>query len=119
MADIRLFDVNGNIVRFTLKHATTGAPLTGLGSASSGLIVSTICDNEASATPYTVAAGNVETITTLGTFAAPTSGKCRFKEVDATNHPGLYEFQVADARFAVAGARSLVITDRPPLGGPG
>jgi uncharacterized metal-binding protein len=30
--------------------------------------------------------------------------------VDAVNHPGLYEFQFADARFAVSGARRMVIT---------
>jgi hypothetical protein len=29
---------------------------------------------------------------------------------DATNHPGLYEFQFADARFSVANSRKLVIS---------
>lgn len=56
------------------------------------------------------AAGNVETIATLGTYAAPTAGKCRFKQVDATNHPGLYEFQFADARYSVASSKRLVIS---------
>ena len=60
------------------SSVTTGAGLAGLTNASSGLIVSTIADNEATATAYTVAAGNVETITTLGTYAAPTASKCRF-----------------------------------------
>lgn len=46
----------------------------------------------------------------MGTFATPTATKCRFKEVDATNHPGLYEIQIANARYAVTSARSLVIT---------
>ena len=97
-------------VKILDSSATTGEGLTGLTSASSGLIVSTIADNEATATAYTVAAGNVETITTLGTYAAPTSGKCRFKEVDATNHPGVYEIHLADARFAVSSAKSLLVS---------
>jgi hypothetical protein len=99
-----------NIVRFVLRHSITGQGLTGLSNASSGLIIATITDNEAATTTYTVAGSNVETITTLATYAAPTSGKCRFKEVDATNHKGLYEFQFADARFSVSSARSLRVS---------
>ena len=110
MADLRAHSSTSNLVRFTLKHATTGDGLTGLSSASSGLIISTIADNEATATAYTVAGSTIETITTLGTFAAPTATKCRFKEVDATNHQGLYEFQFADARYSVASAKRLVIS---------
>jgi hypothetical protein len=110
MADIRKHSSTSNVIRFTLKNSTTGQGLTGLTSASSGLIISTICDNEATATTYTVAGSNVETITTLGTFAAPSSSKCRFKEVDATNHPGVYEFQFADARFSVASAKRLIVS---------
>lgn len=110
MADLRKHSSTSNLIRFTLKHATTGDGLTGLSIASSGLIISTIADNEATATTYTVAGSTIETIATLGTFAAPTAIKCRFKEVDATNHQGLYEFQFADARFAVASAKRLVIS---------
>lgn len=100
------------VLRVKLRDSsvTTGAGLTGLTSASTGLVISTIADNEASATAYTVAGSTIETITTLGTYAAPTATKCRFKEVDATNHPGLYELQIADARFAVASAKSLTIS---------
>lgn len=97
-------------VKILNSSVATGAGLTGLTSASSGLIISTIADNEATATAYTVAASNVETITTLGTYAAPTAGKCRFKEVDATNHKGVYEIQIADARFAVSSAKSLLVS---------
>ena len=106
------FDQNSVIVRVKIldSAATTGAGKTGLTSSSSGLIVSTIADSEATATVYTVAASNVETITTLGTYAAPTSGKCRFKELDATNHPGVYELQFADARFSVAGSKSILVS---------
>jgi len=92
------------------SSATDGSGLTGLDHTSSGLIISTIADNEATATAYTVAGSTIETIATLGTFAAPTATKCRFKEVDSTNHPGLYEIQIADARWAVSGATSLIIT---------
>lgn len=101
-----------NILRVKILDSTSaaGAGLTGLTSASSGLKISTIANNEATATVYTVAGSTIETITTLGTFAAPTATKCRFKEVDATNHPGLYEIQIADARFAVANAKALIVS---------
>jgi hypothetical protein len=108
--ELRKFGATSNIVRFVLRHNITGQGLTGLSSASSGLIIGTIADMEATTVTYTVAAGNVETITTLGTYAAPTTNKCRFKEVDATNHPGLYEFQFVDTRFSVGSARALRIT---------
>jgi hypothetical protein len=100
------------VLRVKLLDSTSivGAGLTGLTSASSGLIISTIADNEASATAYTVAGSTIETITTLGTYAAPTATKCRFKEVDSTNHKGIYELQIADARFAVANAKELLIS---------
>ena len=97
-------------VKILDSTSTTGAAKTGLTSASSGLIISTIADLEATATAYTAAGSTIETITTLGTFAAPTATKCRFKEVDATNHPGLYEIQIADARWAVSNANSVIVT---------
>lgn len=97
-------------VKILNSSVSTGAGLTGLSSTSSGLIISTIADTESTATAYTVAASNVETITTNGTFAAPTAGKCRFKEVDSTNHKGVYEIQIADARFNVSNAKSLLVS---------
>lgn len=87
--------------------SASGNGKTGLTYTSSGLIVSVIADNEAATTTYTAAGSTIETITTLGTFAAPTSGKCRFREVDSTYQPGVYELQIADARWAVSGARSV------------
>ena len=95
-------------VKIHNTSVTTGAGLTGLTSGSSGLIVSTIADTEATATAYT--GSNLETITTLGTWANPTSGKARFKEVGATNHPGIYEVQLANTRWAVSGARSIIVS---------
>lgn len=110
MPDIRNRGDTSNTVRFTLKNRATGLPLTGLTSGFAGLIISTIADNESSPITYTVNGTTVETISTLGTFAAPSSGKCRFREVDPTYHPGLYEFQFADSRFAVANSKRLVIS---------
>ena len=97
-------------VKIRNSSVSTGAGLTGLTSASSGLIISTIADNEATATAYTVAGSTIESITTLGTYSAPTATKCRFKEVDSTNHKGIYEIQIADARFAVSSAKSVLIS---------
>lgn len=97
-------------VKILDTSSTSGAGKTGLAFNTSGLVISVIADNESSATVYSVAASNIETITTLGTFAAPTTNKCRFKEVDATNHAGLYEVQLADARWAVSNARSFILS---------
>ena len=107
---IRRHSSTSNILRVVLRSSATGAGLTGLAHDTSGLIISTVCDNEASATTYTVAGSTIETVASLGTFATPTATKCRFKEVDSTNHPGLYELQFADARFAVASAKQLDIS---------
>ena len=97
-------------VKILDSSLTTGGGLAGLTSASAGLRISTIADNESSPVSYTVAGGTVESIATLGTYAAPTAGKCRFKEVDATGHPGVYEIQLADARMDVAAAKSLLVS---------
>jgi hypothetical protein len=107
---IRRHSSTSNILRVVLRSSVTGNGLTGLAHDTSGLIISTVCDNEASATTYTVAGSTIETVATLGTFAAPTATKCRFREVDATGQKGLYELQIADARFAVAGAKQLDIS---------
>lgn len=99
------------ILRVLLRDLSdnNGSGKTGLASTTASLLIATMADNEAVPVVYT---GNVtvETIATLGTYAAPTATKCRFKEVDATNCPGLYEIQFADARFAVASAKSLHVT---------
>ena len=100
------------ILRVKLRSSAvaTGAGLTGLTSATAGLVIGTIADNEATTTKYRASSSEVESIATLGTYAAPTAGKCRFKEVDATNHPGLYEIQIADARLAVSNAKSAIVS---------
>lgn len=102
------------VLRVKLRQDTTGAKpgngITGLTSASTGLSISTIADNEAAPTAYTSAGSTIENIATLGTYAAPTATKCRFKEVSSTSNPGVYELQIADARFAVSSAKSLLVS---------
>ena len=89
---------------------TEGDPFTGLAFNTASLSIATIANNEATANVDTTAAtSSVETIATLGTYATPTAGFVRFKEVDATNMPGLYELQWENARYAVAGAKYLDI----------
>lgn len=102
--------VTSLIVRIKIYSQATAYPsgLTGLTSASAGLIIGTIADNEATTTAYTVAGSTIESISTLGTYAAPTATKCRFKEADATNHPGVYELQFANARYATGGKYLLI-----------
>lgn len=101
-----------NIFRVKIRDLSSnnGVGKTGMAFGDAGLIISTICDNEVAAVAYTQAGGTIEAVTTNGTFAAPTATKIRFKEVDATNHPGLYEIQIADARMAVVGAKALTLT---------
>lgn len=92
------------------NSSTTGGALVGLTTTSSGLLISTICDVEATATAYSAAGSTIDTIATLGTYVAPTTGHCRFKEVDSTNHPGEYELQFSNSRFAVANASYIDVT---------
>lgn len=112
MKQIIIPGATSNILRVKLldSSSTVGAGLTGLTFSSTGLIISTICDNEASPTVYTQAGSTIEAVTTLGTFAAPTATKCRIKELDSTNHKGGYEIQFADARFNVVSSRSMLIS---------
>jgi hypothetical protein len=101
-----------NILRVKIRDLSdnNGNGKTGLLFSSTGLIIGTACDNEATSTAYTAAGSTTQTVATLGTYAAPAATKASFKEFDATNHPGTYELQLADARFAVAGAKRLQIS---------
>lgn len=87
---------------------TAGLGKTGITNATANLKVGVIADVEPTSTNYTGA--NLETIATLGTYAAPSSLKVRIKLVDDTYHPGIVELHIADARFAVANAKSLIVT---------
>ena len=77
--------------------STSGAGLTGLTNASAGLTAYYIREGAASATSISIVSA------TVGTF---TSGG--FKEVDATNMPGIYEIGIPNAAIA-AGANSVVV----------
>lgn len=80
------------------SSSTTGAGLTGLTSATSGLT----CYYKRSNDTATVAVTLTATGVVLGTFTD--SG---FKEIDATNQKGMYEFGIPDAAIA-AGAEWVV-----------
>lgn len=101
----------GHILRVKLYDSSiTTEPrgLTGLGFASANLLISTIGDTEASPTFYTGL--NIEAVSVIGTYAAPTASKCRFVEVDAVHHPGLYEIHLGTARFNVTGGLTISIS---------
>lgn len=119
MTEIINYRTNGatsNIERFDVykdfgaSAGTERDPFTTLAFGDSGLIISTITDNEATPTVYTSAGSTIETITTLGTFATPTATKCRLKLIDATNNPGKMEIQLVNARYDVTDAKYLDIT---------
>jgi hypothetical protein len=97
------------ILRFKIRRSDTGLGYTGLSSSTSGFTISTIADTEASPVSY-VAGSTLQTIPTLGTYLAPSSGQARIRKIDDTLHPGVVELQLADTRYAVAGAKSLLIT---------
>lgn len=80
------------------SSSTTGSGRTGLAYNTSGLTAYYKRSNGTAAAQITLA-----DIATLGTFA---SGG--FKEVDATNMPGVYEIHIPDACLA-AGATSVAI----------
>lgn len=104
--------ITGLVLRVKILDTSsmTGVGKTGLTSSSAGLVISTIADNQSAATAYTAAAGNIESVGTLGTYAAPSLGKCRFRQIDPSNHPGLYELQFADSCWAASDARSVIVT---------
>ena len=93
-----------NMIRVFIQDntLTTGKGLTGLAYNSANLQITVI--RELSATPTIYTGANIEDITTIGTYQAPsTSAKCRFKAIDGTNRPGEYEIHFHDdaGHFAV------------------
>jgi hypothetical protein len=102
---LRKNGATGSCERILIVSSTTGLPQTGLTYASAGLKISTVADVETGGTAYSGA--NITAIATIGTYAAPAAGKCGFGEVDSVNHPGLYEIQLANARYSVANADQL------------
>lgn len=93
--DIRKRGATSQIVRVIIldSTSTTGAGCTGLTYTSTNLVIAFIRESSRSSVVYSGA--NIEDITTIGTYQAPSSAsKCRFKAVDETNFPGLYEIHV-------------------------
>lgn len=81
-------------------------------SSTTGAGLTALAYNTASLTGYylypggTAASLTLEDITTLGTYAAPTSAAhIRFKKVDDTNMPGWYELHFHNDWFSVANGR--------------
>src|SRR5579872_3026912 len=112
----RVLGWQNGIARLGLMDNTSssGGALIGLTNASTGLIISTINDIEAAPTVYTSAGSTIDSIATLGSYAAPAAGHCAFKQLDSTNHPGVYELQLANARYAVANAGYILVTIQAP-----
>lgn len=80
---------------------------TGLAFNTTGLVISVRQDNESVAAVYAQSSSKIETIATLGTYAAPSAtDKIRFREVDSSNQPGVYEIQPS---------RALIIPNRRRL----
>lgn len=98
---------NGNIFLLPLG-------ITGLSHTTPGLVIATIRNNEAEPVYYRQSEGNIEDIATLGTYAAPSSGKCRFKEIFS----GLYQLQLANARFS-SGTQMVITFSGGGLPSPG
>jgi len=74
------------------NNVTTGVGLTGLTSSSTNLNIAML--RELSSTSEVYSGADLQTIATIGTYAAPTaSTNIRFGPVDATNMPGVYELQ--------------------------
>lgn len=81
---------------------TTGAGKTNLTNATSGISSYYIFPGG------TKTALTLEDISSLGTYAAPTSNAhLRFKEIDATNMPGWYELQFHNDWFSSGNARKM------------
>lgn len=95
------------------SSVNTGAGKTGLTSASAGLIISLHHENANTTSEfahlYRQSASTIESISTIGTFSTPTSGKCRFGEVSASFLPGLYEIQFPDTAWSFANAESCTL----------
>lgn len=89
------------------SSSTAGAGKTGLTNASAGLAISVRREKSPVMTAYSGA--NIVTIATPGTWADPGVGKIGFREIDATNAPGLYELQFEDAIFNAADASRVVV----------
>ena len=88
--------------------SSQGAGRTGVGPATTGLVVALIRPGDAGPVAYTSATGTIEPISALGTWVAPTEGRCRWRELEATLLPGWYELQLPNTWFDTTGDRRSV-----------
>lgn len=94
----RLAANNKPLFRFYF-HDGLNQPVVDLTYEDAYLIIGVIRELSSTPTLYLAGEGDMENITTLGTYAAPSAGKCRFKAIDNTNLEGFYEMQFAEALF--------------------
>jgi hypothetical protein len=86
-------------IKLMNRKSMEGDGLTGVSNTSTGLIISTIKINESTPVTYQSSDSTIDSITTLGVYQVPTAGHCRFRELDPTNNPGIYEVQFENSRF--------------------
>ena len=98
---------SNNKPRFRLLFIP-GNPAADIAYNDAYLIIGVIRELSSAPTLYLAGEGDVEDIATLGTYAAPSSGKCRWKAIDNTNLEGLYELQFAEALFDSSDASRYV-----------
>lgn len=77
---------------------------------TAGLSIAVRAENQAAPTVYATSASNVQDVTTLGTYQAPSTGKARIKEISAGFQAGDYEIHLADSWYALASVRWLLLT---------
>lgn len=89
-------------IRVKLYQVAAGnVGATGLTGASAGMLI-TVLDSVSAGggtLTYSAGSGNIQTIATIGTYAAPSASNCRFGEISATNFNGIYELQFLDTVF--------------------
>lgn len=97
------------IVNLPIFRSDTGQGMTGLTNSSTGLSIAHSYDNNAGAVDTSAATSSIETIATLFTYATPTSGFVRFRELDATGRPGMYQLMFEDSVFSQTDSATLYI----------
>ena len=97
------------IINLPIYRSDTGQGMTGLTNASSGLSIAHSYDNNAGAVDKSAATSSIEAVGTLFTYAAPTGGFVRFKLLNDTTRPGMYQLMFEDSVFAQASSKTLYI----------
>ncbi len=98
------YDSNSNVLRFPLYDQDTpdACPSTDISSATSGLKIEVSTDvTDGFYDQYQQSDSTLEAITTIGTYAAPTSTKARFEVIAAGSC--WYELHLPDAAFSATG----------------